>query len=196
MKMGMLEKKFINSKRHAQKNIELIERLFEHIEFQNIRHVLEIGCGIGVTAAHLHNKYNMSVIGTDLDPEQIMLAKNHHKESKRLKFMELDATALPFENQEFDMVLSMFVLHHIGSWDKTLTEISRVLKLNGYFIFYDLAYSRFTTRLLKRIVKKYGVYTIHDIITILKSNNIESVYKEKPHGVTMKNYAVVFQKKS
>ena len=192
----MLEKKFINSKRHAQKNIELIERLFEHIEFQNIRHVLEIGCGIGVTAAHLHNKYNMSVIGTDLDPEQIMLAKNHHKENKRLKFMELDATALPFENQEFDMVLSMFVLHHIGSWDKTLTEISRVLKLNGHLIFYDLAYSRFTTRLLKRIVKKYGVYTIHDIITILKSNNIESVYKEKPHGVTMKNYAVVFQKKS
>ena len=196
MKMGRLEKKFINSKRHAQKNIELIERLFEHIEFQNIKRVLEIGCGVGVTAAHLHNKYNMSVIGTDLDRKQIMLAKNHHKESKRLKFMELDATALPFENQEFDMVLSMFVLHHIGSWDKTLTEISRVLKLNGYFIFYDLAYSRFTTRLLKRIVKKYGVYTIHDIITILKSNNIESVYKEKPHGVTMKNYAVVFQKKS
>ena len=138
----------------------------------------------------------MSVMGTDVDPEQIMLAKNHHKESKQLKFMELDATTLPFENQELDMVLSMFVLHHIGSWDKTLTEINRVLKLNGYFIFYDLAYSRFTTRLLKRIVKKYGVYTIYDIISFLKDNNIESVYKEKPHGVMMKHYAVVFQKKS
>jgi len=193
--MGRLEKKFVNSKRHAQKNIELIERLFKHIEFQNIKNVLEIGCGVGITAAHLHNKYNMSVIGTDVDSEQIMLAENHHKESKQLKFIKLDATSLPFENQEFDMVLSMFVLHHIGSWDKTLTDISRVLKPNGYFIFYDLAYSRFTTRLLKRIVKKYGVYTIYDITSFLKDNNIESVYKEKPHGVMMKHYAVVFQKK-
>jgi len=196
MKMGRLEKKFVNSKRHAQKNIEIIERLFKHIDIQNIRHVLEIGCGVGVTATYLHNKYNMSVTATDLDPEQIMQAKNHHKESKRLKFMELDATALPFENQKFDMILSMFVLHHIGTWDKTLTEISRVLKLNGYFIFYDLAYSRLTTRLLKRIVKKYGVYTIHDIITNLKINNIEIAYKEKPHGVMMKNYTVIFKKKS
>ena len=196
MKMGKLEKKFVNSKRHARKNIELIERLFEHIDFHNITKVLEIGCGVGITAAHLHNKYRMSVIGIDADSEQIMLAKNHNKGSKQLKFVELDATTLAFENQEFDMVISMFVLHHIGSWDKTLTEISRVLKPNGYFIFYDLAYSRFTTRLLKRIAKKYGIYTIHNIITILKENKIESVYKEKPHGVMMKHYAVVFQKKS
>jgi ubiquinone/menaquinone biosynthesis C-methylase UbiE len=196
MKIGKFEKKFVNSKRHAQKNIELIERLFKHIDLKNISNVLEIGCGIGITAEHLYNKYNMNVVGTDVDPEQIMFAKKHQKESKQLKFMELDATILPFENQEFDMVISMFVLHHIGSWDKTLTEISRVLKPNGYFIFYDLAYSRFTTILFKRIVKKYGIYTIHDIITILKSNNIESVYKGKPHGTMMKHYAAVFQKKS
>ena len=154
--MGRFEKKFVNSKRHAQKNIELIEQLFKHIDLENISNVLEIGCGVGITAVHLHDKYDMSVMGTDVDPEQIMLAKKHHKESKRLKFMESDATTLPFENQEFDMVLSFFVLHHIGSWDKALTEISRVLKPNGYFIFYDLTYSRFTTRLFKRIAKKYG----------------------------------------
>ena len=196
MKMGRLEKKFVNSKRHAQKNIELIEQLFKHIDLENISNVLEIGCGVGITAVHLHNKYNMSVIGTDVDPEQVMLAKKHHKESKRLKFIESDATTLPFENQEFDIVVSFFVLHHIGSWDKTLTEISRVLKPNGYFIFYDLTYSRFTTRLFKRIAKKYGVYTIGDIITALKSNKIESVYKEKPHGAIWKHYAMMFQKKS
>jgi len=195
MKMGRFEKKFVNSERHAQKNIELIERLFKHINLVNISNVLEIGCGVGITAVHLHNKYNMSVMGTDVDPEQIMLAKKHHKEGKQLKFMELDATTLPFENQEFDMVLSFFVLHHIGSWDKTLTEISRVLKPNGYFIFYDLAYSGFTTRLFKGIAKKYGVYTIDDIITALKSNKIESVYKEKPRGAIWKHYAMVFQKK-
>jgi ubiquinone/menaquinone biosynthesis C-methylase UbiE len=194
--MGKLEKKFINSKRHAQKNIELIERLFNHLDLENTSKVLEIGCGVGITAAYLHNNYKMSVIGTDVDSEQIMLAKQHSKESKQLKFMELDASTLPFANQEFDMVLSLFVLHHIGRWDNTLSEIGRVLKRNGYFIFYDLAYSRLTTRLLQSIMKKYGVYTIYDIISILKDNNMESVYQEDPRGVMMKHYAVVFQKKS
>ena len=50
MKMGKLEKKFVNSKRHAQTNIELIERLFDRIDLQNITNVLEIGCGAGITA--------------------------------------------------------------------------------------------------------------------------------------------------
>jgi cyclopropane fatty-acyl-phospholipid synthase-like methyltransferase len=82
--MGKLEKKFVNSKRHAQTNIELIERLFDCIDLQNITNVLEIGCGAGITTAHhLHNKYNMSIIGTDVDLEQIMLVKKHHKESTR-----------------------------------------------------------------------------------------------------------------
>ena len=71
-----------------------------------------------------------------------------------LKFMESDATTLPFGNQEFNMVLSFYVLHHIGSsWDKALTEINRVLKSGGYFILYDVTFSRFTTRILRRHVK-------------------------------------------
>ncbi len=125
-----------------------------------------------------------------------MLAKKHHKESKRLK-LELDATMLTFENQEFDMVLSFFVLHHIGSsWDKALTEINRVLKPGGYFIFYNVAFSGFATRMFRGHIKKFDVYTIDDIITVLKTNKIESVYKEKPHGAIWKHHAAVFQKKS
>jgi len=40
--MGKLEKKFVNSKRHSQKNIELIERLFKHIVLENKSDVLEM----------------------------------------------------------------------------------------------------------------------------------------------------------
>ncbi len=69
MKMGKLEKKFVNSKRHSQTNIKLIEQSFDCIDLQNITYVLEIGCGAGITAAHLQNKYNMSIVGTDVDPE-------------------------------------------------------------------------------------------------------------------------------
>lgn len=194
MKMSKIEKRFVNSKRHAKKNLELVERLFNRIDLRNTTRVLEIGCGVGIVSAHLTNRYNMNVVGIDLDSEQIAIAKMYNNENEHLKFIEVDSTKLPFGDQEFDMVLSLYVLHHIGNWEKTLEEINRVLKHKGYFIFYDLAYSKFTTRIFSPIVKNYGVYTIDDISHCLRINNFKIIYTEEPKGVIMKNYSMVFRK--
>ncbi len=194
MKMGKIEKRFVNSQKHAQKNLELIERLFKRIDLNNISRILEIGCGVGIVSTHLANRHNMDVTGTDLDPEQIAIAKMYNTENEHLKFMEADSTQLPFGDQEFDMALSIFVLHHIGNWEKTLEEINRVLKQNGYFIFYDFAYSKFATRIFRPIAKNYGIYTIGDVINFFKINNFDIIYTEGPKGVVMKNYCMVFRK--
>lgn len=194
MKMGKIEKRFVNSQKHAQKNLELIDRLFNKIDLSNTSRVLEIGCGVGIVSAHLTSRYNMDVTGTDLDPEQIAIAKMYNPVSEHLKFMVADSTKLPFGDQEFDMALSIFVLHHIGNWEKTLEEINRVLKQNGYFIFYDFAYSKFTTRIFRPIAKNYGIYTIEDVINCLGKNNLDIIYTEAPKGIVMKNYCMVFRK--
>ena len=193
--MSKIEKRFVNSKRHAQKNLELIERLFNRIDLSNITTVLEIGCGVGIVSAHLANRYNMNVIGVDLDPEQIAMARMYNKENEHLKFIEADATKLPFGDHEFDMALSIYVLHHMGNWEKPLEEINRVLKRNGYFIFYDLACSKFTARIFGPLMKKYAFYTIDDISHCLRRNNFNIVHTEKPKGVIMKNHSIVFRKK-
>jgi len=70
----------------------------------------------------------------------------------------------------------------LGNWEGALEEISRVLKPQGFFIFGDLAYSRFTTRIFKPIAKNYGVYTIDDLIHYLRRNNFEIIYREEPKG--------------
>jgi ubiquinone/menaquinone biosynthesis C-methylase UbiE len=194
MKMSKIEKRFVNSKRHAQKNLELVERLFNRIDLRNTTRVLEIGCGVGIVSAHLTNRYNMNVVGIDLDSEQIAIAKMYNNENEHLKFIEADSTKLPFGDQEFDMALSLYVLHHIGSWEKALEEINRVVKQNGYFIFCDLAYSKFTTRIFNSIVKNYGVYTIDDVSHCLRMNNFKIIYTEEPKGIIMKNYSTVFRK--
>jgi len=195
MKMDKLEKKFVNSKTHSQQNIKILERLIKHIKLNNIKNVLEIGCGAGITAAYMHDKYNMNVIGIDVDSEQITIAKKYQKENQRLKFIESDARDLSFNNQQFDMILSFFVMHHINKWEKALNEINRVLKPNGYLIFYDIAFSRFTSKLFKNAVKKYGVYSIYDILANLDKYKIEPVFREKPHWAVVNNYPIVFQKK-
>lgn len=192
--MGKFEKNFINSKRHAQKNLELVERLFNRLDLRNTIRVLEIECGVGIVSAHLTDRYTMDVIGTDLDSDQIAIAKTYNKESVHLNFIIADATKLPFINQKFDMVLSMYVLHHIGNWKNTLKEINRVLKENGYFIFYDLAYSKFTTKIFSPIVKNYGLYSIDDVSHYLGRNGLKVIHAEEPKGVIMKNYSMVFRK--
>ena len=195
MKMSKIEKRFVNSKRHAQKNIKLVERLFNRIDVSNINRVLEIGCGVGIVSAHLANRYNMNVMGIDLDPEQIAIAKMYNKENEHLKFIEADATKLPFGDHEFDMVLSIYVLHHMGNWEKPLEETNRVLKQNGYFIFYDLACSKFTARIFSPFVKKYAFYTIDDISNCLSRDGFKIIHTEKPKGIIMKNHSIVFRKK-
>ena len=203
MKMSKIEKKFINSKRHAKKNFEVIEELFKIIELSSINNVLEIGCGVGVVSEHLNNIYKMNVIGTDVDPKQIKIAKIFNKENKSLKYIEADATELPFENDTFDLILTLWVLHHIRDWRKVLEEIKRVLKPMGTIFIYDLEYSKKlvnfynyanSKRILKHFVKKYGVYSIDDIIDFFIKNHFKLVHKKSTKKRIMNNHIIVFQK--
>ena len=59
----------------------------------------------------------------------------------RTKFMVGSITEIPFENEKFDMVTCMGVMHEIRSPDgkqKAFREIYRVLKPDGVFYLSDL----------------------------------------------------------
>jgi ubiquinone/menaquinone biosynthesis C-methylase UbiE len=194
MRMSNVEKRFVNTQWHAQKNVKLVDRLLSKLELGSLTRALEIGCGAGFVAAHLRTSHEMTVVGTDVDPEQIEIAKRYHHENEQLMFVEADATQLPFGDNEFDMVLSFHVLHHIGDWQRALEEINRVLRPQGYFILHDFAYSRLTVKLLTRIVKKYGIYTIDDITDFFGRYNYEVRHNEQRREAVMKKYSIVFQK--
>ena len=189
-----IEKKFVNSEQHGQKNLGIVERLLGRISLRDVTRVLEIGCGVGIVSAHLASQYNMNVVGIDLDPEQIAIANTHNKENQDLRFFEADATKLPFESGGFDMVLSIYVLHHIGNWSKTLEEINRVLKPNGYLVLHDIASSRLVTEILNGIDRDAGCHTIRDMVCSLERNKFVTIHKEEPRGIVMKDYSIVLQK--
>lgn len=195
MKMSKLEKRFVNSIKQAEKNIEIAKRLFKQTNLNNVSNVLEVGCGIGLLASYLAKEYKWNVTGVDLDSEQIKRAKNENKENDHLRFFEADATDLSFEKNEFDMILSFDVMHHIQNWDKALKEISRVLRLNGMYILNDLALPNFTARTFKGLLHDYmGVYSVDDIINQLKRNNFDILYVERPTiNILMRHFSLVSQ---
>ena len=196
VKLTNLEKMYVNRKKEVEKNIEIAERLFSQIDLRDVKNVLEVGCGIGLLSTYLAKEYEWNVIGIDLDFEQIEIAKKDYTENEHLKFLEADVTKLLFEDNEFDMVLSFDVLHHIPNWEIALSEISRVSKQDGFYILSDLVFRRFVTRTFKYFFNNMGgFFTINDINNHLKRDNFEIIYKEKPNiSLLSGNFSVLSQK--
>jgi ubiquinone/menaquinone biosynthesis C-methylase UbiE len=193
-KMGKTEKWFMNRPKHNINAIYKIEGLLQYVDFKENQKFLEIGCGNGSACKHVAKKYNFNVTGVDVDPEQIQNAKKDNEKIQNISFFEGDSTNLKFSDNEYDIVYSSGVLHHIRDWMHVLDEINRVLKHKGYYIFSDLAYSRFTKRLFKNISKNYGFYIIEDIIDFMKNKNFQVVQQEKPKGKFLKAYSIIFRK--
>ena len=187
MKMIKLEKIFVNASARTR-NIKVIEELFSQIDLSDVKRVLEIGCGVGVLSSYLAEKYKWEVIGIDLDPEQIKKAQKEHSERKNLRFFEADATKLPFEDSEFDLVLFVDVLHHIPNRIKVFDNINSVLKLNGFCVLVDFALPRF-----------FGKYSIpvDYLIDYMGKNNLRTIYdkrKQSKFNILGQRFSIIIQK--
>ena len=101
--------------------------------------ILEVGCGRGGGASYIARYLKpASVAGMDLCPQAVSLCKELHSDVSNLAFQEGDAEAMPFEDESFDVVLNVESSHCYPHMDKFLTELRRVLRPGGRFLFCDL----------------------------------------------------------
>ena len=90
--------------------------------------MLELGCGPGALTQSLARWYpNADITAIDLDSAFIEFAAHR---APGLRFIEADATALPFEDGEFDVTISNTVQEHIAP-ERFFGEQHRVLKRGG-----------------------------------------------------------------
>ncbi len=102
-------------------------------------HVLEIGCGRGVGIEILLARGAACVVGFDLDPKMVRLARARLAwYGDRAHVFVGSADVIPAADSSFDAVVDYGVIHHIPDWRQTLHEIARVLKPGGRFYFEDL----------------------------------------------------------
>jgi len=193
MKMVRFEKWFINSEKHAEKVISRAERLLEFVDMKEKQNYLEVGCGNGGVCKRVAEKYPWSVTGVDIDPEQIQLAQAGSKTLQNIRFMEADATELPFPDREFDIVLSFGTTHHIPDWLGALSEMRRVLKPEGYFIYYDLVYAGLTARLGRSLTHNYGIITMPEINSFVHMNKYSEIHTSKRNSLIWYDYEAVYR---
>ena len=105
--------------------------------------VLEVGCGPGHLSLRLASQHGLEVTGLDLDPAMIARARANADRTRnggerRPSFLVGDVAALAFPDQSFDLVVSTLSMHHWANPTAGLAEISRVLRLGGRALIWDL----------------------------------------------------------
>lgn len=100
--------------------------------------VLDVGCGTGTHLA-LYQRYECKLFGIDASPSMLAVARARLGDSARLELG--DASCMPFENQTFDLILSMLALHEMPppTQAAVLSEIKRVLKDDGHIVLIDFS---------------------------------------------------------
>jgi SAM-dependent methyltransferase len=93
--------------------------------------VLDLGCGSGIFTAGL-KAAGINVSGVDYSEALISIAK---KENPEIDFSVSNIKATPFENEAFTTVVSGLVLHYEKLLGPVFTEVARILKPNGVFVF-------------------------------------------------------------
>jgi SAM-dependent methyltransferase len=93
--------------------------------------VLEIGCGIGSVVFKLSGQ-GYDVVGTDISGEAISYGQRKYGD---IRLEVQPAESLPYEDASFDVVLSFDLFEHIAAADTHLSEVKRVMRGGGHYLF-------------------------------------------------------------
>jgi ubiquinone/menaquinone biosynthesis C-methylase UbiE len=141
------------------------------LKWDGIGKALDIGTGSGPVAIFLARKYPSSLVkGIDFWGEPWTYSRQKCERnaeiegvSSRVSFERASAVDLPFENGEFDAVLSNFVFHSIKFQDRTqlIAEALRVLRDGGAFAFQDLFNDEFYSEDFLDVGKSWGLREVN-----------------------------------
>lgn len=135
---GQQANAYLTSTVHAQG--EDLQRLSEWLADAKDAQVLDVGCGAGhasFTVAPLVKQ----VTAYDLSAEMLTVVKQsaEQRQLANLTTQQGPAERLPFDDQQFDVVISRYSAHHWHDVPLALREMNRVLKVGGSLIIMDIA---------------------------------------------------------
>jgi ubiquinone/menaquinone biosynthesis C-methylase UbiE len=103
--------------------------------------VLDVGCGLGGTARYLAKQYQCKVMGIDLTQEYIFVGNKLTELvnlGDRVELRQGSALDLPYDDASFDIVWTQHVQMNIADKNRFYSEIIRVMKPGGRFLFHDV----------------------------------------------------------
>jgi len=138
--------------------IQLYHHLCIQIELKD-KVIVEVGSGRGGGANFIARYYKPKLItGVDLSPNAVSLCNNSYN-LNNLNFLAGDSAKLPFEDNSVDVILNVESSHCYPSIPDFISEVCRVLKPGGHFLYCDLVIDS----------------DLHDHLNKLKSNYLSNL---------------------
>jgi ubiquinone/menaquinone biosynthesis C-methylase UbiE len=108
-------------------------RMFRPAKGMNI---LDVGCGTG-NHLDLYRRYKCNLYGLDMSPSMLEVARKRLGDTAKLDFG--NAANMPYENNQFDLIITMLSLHEISPETRSaaIKEMKRVLKEDGRILLID-----------------------------------------------------------
>jgi len=114
-----------------------IRRASKEFKLNNYKRILDLGCGTGKHSIFLA-KQGFSVVASDIAPTGLNITKSKAKSLglNKIEYKLHDMRNIPLENDYFDAVICIWVLHHgtLEDIKMTIHEIHRILKPSGMVI--------------------------------------------------------------
>jgi len=113
------------------------------IEGKNYQNALELGCGRGTISLYLHKYGKLKMTLVDVSDSAIELArKNFAHHQAEGEFVVADCEKLSFQNESFDVIVSIGLIEHFSDYTQALKEQYRVLKPGGVMISLNIPQKR------------------------------------------------------
>jgi len=143
--MTLFEEKFVEnvynkiSKHFSATRVKIWPKVQDFINtFNKNSKILDIGCG---NSKNMGTREDCNYIGIDICENFI---KNAPKKSN-CQYIHANCLNIPLENNSFDNIISIAVIHHLSTYDrrlKAIEEIYRLLKNNGTALVYVWSYEQ------------------------------------------------------
>jgi len=148
-----------------------LPRLLQDMTIPPGSRCLEIGTGMGWgTLGLVRRSPDIIAIASDYDQTVLPLARafiRQHAPTAHVAFCRANAKAFPFADSTFDVVLALYVLHHVAGYRAALHDISRVLKPDGRFCFIDIVRAPLMPR-LRTLVPPDGLPSKDELVQLLR----------------------------
>jgi len=132
--------------------------------------VLQLGCGAGGETEGWARRFSSwRITATDYDPYMVTRAAQRLAFlGERVRVARADATALPYADRTFDLVVAVHVWHHVGDWRTATVEAHRVLRPDGALLLADFVVPVGMARKYPRLLPS-GTYTLPEVLAALSA---------------------------
>lgn len=117
---------------------QTLESTLDAMRLSGTERFLDVGCGTGEFERLALGRFpGLTVVGIDVTPTMITIARQKFADFPQAHFFVAQAEALPFDPEQFDVVVSANMLHHVRTPTQFLHECIRVLRPGGQFVLVD-----------------------------------------------------------